>query len=130
MTEKIIQQLVEIYQRFEWWHKERLTKEQAEKYHEILLSKNRIILCIHDSVVLGYVESWRVNFEQLGRLICHERFCAETEDFETGPICYVANTFIRPEWRDTYVYKYLRSEFFRQNFSCSYFVGEALRKKS
>lgn len=130
LNDIIIKQLWEIYDKSEWWHKEKLAKEEADKYHSILLNQGNIITCSEGDNLLGYVEFWRINYEQFGRIICGEGFSALCEDVIHGHIAYVANTFIRPEYRKGEVYKMLRDRFFEFNKECTHFVGEARRKKS
>lgn len=126
----IIEQLTNIYYTQEWWQKNKLPFEEAVKYHARLFEKGRIIVYEEEGKVLGYVESWRINYEQFGRIICHNGFSAYLENVNDGNICYVANCWIHPEWRGGNVYKALRLKFFQQNHTCDYFVGEALRKKT
>jgi hypothetical protein len=59
-----------------------------------------------------------------------ETFHATHENVETGKICYLANTWIEKSHRNSWVYKQLKLDFFRQNWDCEYFVGEARRKKT
>ena len=105
------------------------TKDNLEYALSIALSKGRIITCEFDGKLLGYVESWRISFEQFGRLICKAGFPLDKEDIEHGNICYLANTAIDPAYRSSFVKKYLKDKFFEQNSDAEYFVGEALRKK-
>lgn len=96
---------------------------------DIALAKGRIIICEFDDKIVGYVETWRITFEQFGRLICKAPFLLDREDIEHGNICYLANTAIHPDYRNSFVVKYLKEKFFEQNSDAEYFVGEALRKK-
>lgn len=126
----VVNELVKVYFEHEWWQKEKLSEEEATDYHDCLLQKGRIVPLLLGSELVGYVESWRINFEQFGRLLCHEPFSAMWEDVQTGKICYLANIWIRKDHRNSWAIKMLRSKFFMQNFACDYFVGEALRKKT
>lgn len=127
----LVDQLVEIYYAEEWWQKDKLTHQAAYYYHDTLLNKkNRIVPFLCNDVVLGYVESWRINFEQFGRLVCHAPFNAPEEDVETGNIAYVANVWVRKQERRGEVIRFLKDEFVKQNFMCEYFCGEAIRKKT
>lgn len=129
-NEKIISQLVDIYYENEWWHNERLSRPEAHKYHDKLLSAGNIITVSDGDILAGYVEYWRLSFEQFGRIICGEPFSAMHEDVSTGQIAYVANTFIREEYRNSSVAKQLRDRFLRINEQCTHFAGTALRKSS
>lgn len=124
----LVEELVKVYEEEEWWHRTRLSREEAIKYFQRLLDKGRIITLVENDVLLGYVESWRLDFEQFGRLIAGASFSSYLEDVESGPVCYLANTWIRKEFRDGATYKHLKKLFFKQNFGADYFVGEARRK--
>jgi ribosomal protein S18 acetylase RimI-like enzyme len=105
------------------------TNDNLEYALSVSYGKGRIIIFEIAGEILGYVESWRINFEQFGRIICHAGFPLDTEDIEHGNICYLANTAIHPDYRDSFVVKWLKERFFEQNEDAEYFVGEAIRKK-
>lgn len=126
----LIEQLVDIYYDKEWWHNERLSRPEAYKYNDKLMSTGNIITCSDGDILCGYVEYWRISYEQFGRILCREPFSAMHEDVQTGQIAYVANTYIRPEYRDSNVYKQLRNRYFEINDQCTHFAGTALRKSS
>lgn len=107
-----------------------LTDDEVDRYHKRLIDCDAIrTICDSSGNLLGYVEYWRVTFEQFGRLICQVPFNIHKEDIISGNICYLANTCIHPEHRRGLVYKQLKSMFFQKNFGAEYFVGEAMRKK-
>lgn len=126
----IVDQLVRIYLEEETWHEKKLDEASAKLYTARLLEKGNILYYEFNGEVLGYVEFWNINFEQLGRIICHEKFCADSEKTQNGNICYVANTWIHPLFRDGFVYKTLKERFFKANRRATYFLGVALRKKA
>lgn len=126
----LVEELVRIYYEEETWHQTRLSKEEAFKYHEYVLSKGRIIPVVQRGQLLAYVESWRVNFTNLGRILCHAPFFPLEEDIETGNICYGANIWIKRECRGTAIDSIVRNYFFQQNYMCDYFVWESSRKKA
>lgn len=126
----IAEQLTNIYFREEWWQSHSMPYEEAIKYHTKLYNQGNIVVYQEDDKVIGYLEVWRINFEQFGKLVCHEHFSAYHEEINRGNIAYVANTWIQPDKRGGYVYKSLRNLFFRNNFMCNYYVGQALRKKT
>ena len=124
----IIEQLIDVYHREEWWHKTKLPKAEAYKYFDRLLNNGNIVFESYNGKLLGYVEFWRLNFEQWGRLVCQAPFHPFDEDIVSGYIAYVANTWIDEEHRQSKVYKVLKLKFFKENYLCDYFVGRALRK--
>lgn len=126
----LVEQLVSIYYQHEWWHDSKMSKEEAYKYHEKLLTNGNIITYVDGLRVLGYVEVWRVTYEQFGRILCRAPFSSYLENVTGGYIAYVANTWISEGYRKTGVAKWLRNEFFKQNYGAKYFCGEARRKRT
>lgn len=104
-------------------------KDNLDYALSIANAAGRLIVCELDGVILGYVETWRLSFEQFGRIICKAGFMLDREDITSGPICYLANTAIHPDYRSSFVVKYLKQQFFERNSDATFFVGEALRKR-
>lgn len=129
MGQTLVQQLVDIYYEEEW-HKERLSRQEAFKYHDKLLSSGNIITVSDRNILCGYVEYWRLTYEQFGRIISREPFSAMHEDVQTGQVAYVANTYIKTEYRRTTCSTQLRDRFFEINQGCTHYCGTALRKRS
>jgi hypothetical protein len=127
--EKILDQLVEFYNQEEW-HQGRIPDEVARRTYEVALDKGNLILSL-DSLgnLMGYCEYWKLNFEQLGRLLCKGGIDISLDDITNGNIAWVAGVFIKPEFRSSIVIDYLKTEFFKKTFRCEYFVGEARRKR-
>jgi hypothetical protein len=94
----------------------------------VLLDKDRLILAYRDGQIVGYIESWRLSFEQLGRVILDIPFNIESEDIETGEVCFLSNITIHPDHRGGSVMRELRNEFILQNRDASYWIGHAQRK--
>lgn len=126
----LAEQLTEFYLNYETTHRQKLTREEAIKYHQKLLDLGNIITVSDGDILCGYVEFWRLTFEQFGRIICGEPFSAFNEDVQTGYIAYVGDVYIRPSYRRGSVIKMLRNRFVEANRACTFFVGEAKRKKS
>jgi len=125
----LIDELLHFYYVHDLFQKDYLDYEEARKYHEVAVSKGRIHYVSDGVRLLGYCESWRINFEQFGRIICGLPFNIKNEDIETGKIAYVANVTIHPEHRKSSVIKELTRLFFKSNIGCDFFCGIARRKK-
>lgn len=130
MVKSIVQQLNDIYYNEEWWQSHNETVEGITLYHQTMIDKGNLLYIERDGKLLGYVEFWLINFEQFGKLVCHEHFSAIHEDTTTGNISYVANTWIAKDYRRSWVYKSLRNLYYKCSNKCEYFVGNALRKKT
>ena len=128
VTVDITGQLVDIYLEKESYHERKLSREEAVKYFTRLLENNNILFYEHEGQVLGYVEFWRINYEQLGRIICKQPFSAYLEDITNGDICYLADIWIDPDYRDGKILKIFKLGFFQRNYNCKFFVGEPIAK--
>jgi hypothetical protein len=128
-NEQLVEQLVRIYYDHEWWHGEKMSRDQAIRYHETLLDKDRLICLFNGDELIAYAECWRITFEQFGRLVCHVPVGICEEDIETGYLSYVNNVWVKPEYRHTNTLKKLKYLYFKENGDCDYHVGEAIRKK-
>lgn len=126
----LIEQLVHIYLDKETTHEKKLSAIESWKYFDKLLSQGSIITVSDGDTLLGYLEVWRLSFEQFGRIICHEPFSAVHEDICTGQIAYVGDVYILESHRNSNVTKMLRDRFFELSQECTHFVGEAKRKRS
>ena len=125
----ILDQLWEFYQE-EKYHKNRIDKVEADKYHDKLIRTGNILTVSEGNILCGYVEIWRLNYEQLGRIICGEWFSAYLEDVQHGNIAWVGNTYIRPEYRKGEVYNMLKDRFREVTKDCRYYSGRAQRKSA
>lgn len=126
----ILNQLSKIHYEEEWWINDKLPKEEIDKYHMNLIEKNRLLFYAQGEKLLGYVESWRLDYDQWGRIVCHESFSPCDNDVTHGDICYVANVWVDKEHRNSQPIQMLKNSFFIQNCDAKYFVGHALRKKT
>lgn len=126
----IISQLNEIYYREYYWAPDKLDEETITRYNEKILNDGLLITVLDGDVLCGYTEFWRLNFEQFGRIVCGHQLSPFDQDLQTGFIAYVANVYIRPEYRRGSVIKDMRNQFFKKNEDCIYFCGHAIRKKT
>ena len=81
----------------------------------------------HD--IIGFIELWRITYEQLGRIMVHGLIDARAEDTSSGSICFLANLAIHPSHRgDKSLDRLLRNRFFKENYGCEYFCGDSRRR--
>lgn len=83
-TKPIVEQLVDIAQKYETSYKGEHDYIHDYNYHNAMLGKGAIITYVRDGVVLGYQETWRINFEQLGRILCQDNWNQLEEDIIMG----------------------------------------------
>jgi hypothetical protein len=114
MMPNIAEQLTFVYLNLENWHKVKLNKEESNKYHERLLMQGNIITYVTDGVLEGYLEFYRINYEQLGRILCDIQL-GDNEDLLTGNIAFINRMWIKEEFRNTRIFNTLGALFLERN---------------
>lgn len=90
------EEITNIYLNSEWWHRYKLSEEQANEYHERLLLQGNILTYVVAGELQGYLEYWRINHEQFGRLVCGKSVYVYDEDILSGNIAYINNMWVSP----------------------------------
>lgn len=121
-----IEQLVSIYLDKQQTHDNKLSAKEAHKYFSKLLHNN-IITYENDGIIIAYVEYWILNYEQLGRVICREPFCAIEEDIRNGDVCLIADLWLEESYRQTSIVKLLKNEVRLKNWHRKYYVGDRIK---
>lgn len=116
----IVRELTNIYLEKEFWHKKKLSIEDSNKYHEKLLMQGNILTYVKDDALVGYVEVWRINYEQLGRILCEKPFFVFDENITGGNIAYIHNMWIAPESRMILVKKEIFRDFISKFSDCEF----------
>lgn len=119
----IIEQLTNIYENKENWHVNRLNHDDANEYHERLLVNGNILTYIIKDELIGYLEFWRLDFEQLGRLLCGDSILTDKEDLLNGKVAYINNMWINYEYRNGLAFNILASMFLSRNKDAEYFIA-------
>lgn len=79
--------------------------------------------------IIGLTEFWRINYEQLGRIVVHGSLDAREEDTTSGEIAFVANTMVHPEHKNQGIFESMKVKFFLANYTCKFFAGDSQRRK-
>jgi ribosomal protein S18 acetylase RimI-like enzyme len=106
-----------------------LSDEELAEYFKLIDERNNLVVeCDQGGDIIGFIEFWRINYEQLGRIMVHGLIDARDEDTITGSICFFANTAIHPDFRKSEVGEFMKKKFFLMNYNCDFFCGDAIRK--
>jgi hypothetical protein len=87
----------------------------------MLISKGNIIVKQYNLKVVGYVEFWKVNAEQLKRILNKEPFDIGKEDIGSGDICHIHNIWIDGDYRGNGVIRGFKEQLERLHFD--YYSG-------
>ena len=126
----IINQLVRTYYNEETWIKKPMSRKDAFNYHKRVVAKGNVIQCTAGNRLVGYVEFWRVNYEQLGRIVCNTGFSAYHENTVDGDICWLYGMWIDEEYRQGKVINKLKKELWEQTKNCKYILGKEHKRNN
>lgn len=110
-------------------HKVKLSRDEAIRYYSYLCEQGLLSVVLEVERIVAVVEWYRINYSQLGRLICFAPFNIYDEDILSGNITYVSDVWIDEDYRQPEMIKKLRHDLFLANHNCDYFFGEEERKK-
>lgn len=121
MMPNIAEQLTFLYINDEKWYSHKLSEHDANLYHERLLMQGNIITHITDGMLDGYLEFYRINYEQLGRILCDIQL-GDDEDLLTGDIAFINRMWIKEEFRNTRIFNMLGAIFLERNKDANIFA--------
>ena len=124
----IIEQLTKIYHEKEFWHKKKLPVEEINNYHEKMMNMRQILTYIVDGELIGYLEFYRITFEQFGRICCNEQL-SDTEDLSSGPVAFINRMYIKEEHRRSDLFMELVNQFIERNINAEHYATLQHHKK-
>lgn len=106
------------------WQQNLLPLPEALRYFTHLLNKGNIIYQ-QDSEgnVIGFLEFYKINYDQFRKLAENKSFPVLEENISDGPICWVSDLWIDEKYRLNSVGKNLKARLFNAAKSCEYFAG-------
>lgn len=117
----IVDQLVSIYKEKLPPNPIMLNYLEAKEYFERLLMQGNIITYVIDGELYGFIEFWRVDFSQFGRLCCNWTLTHD-EDLLTGNIALITRMWIDPEKRNDEAFQILSAMFLSRNKDAEHFA--------
>jgi ribosomal protein S18 acetylase RimI-like enzyme len=124
----VTEQLVQVYLTNDYYERS-LSELQIRRYYSKMVRHGRVSYEVKDNLLIGFIESWRLNYEQLGRCICFKNFSAIEEDVSEGNIAYIADIWVHPDYRGTDVCDRLVQSFAELNLDADYYVSERIKSK-
>lgn len=124
----IIEQIEDIYQNKMPKNQIMLGHEEALEYFERLMIQGNIITHIVKGELSGFIEYWRIDYSQFGRLCCNWTL-AHDEDLLNGNIALITRMWINPEDRNGDAFKMLAAMFLAKNKDASHFSAMQFQKR-
>lgn len=97
----LAEQLTEIYEKHETWHSNKLSHEDAIKYHQTILDSGNCITVSDGEILVGYCEYY----------LSHG-------------VCYIQNLFIRKEYRLGKAILLMKRRLFQVCDGAKIFIGD------
>lgn len=126
------EQICDIYDSEDfWWRDKSLDRKYLRGYVTVLIERGNIYwACDEDNKVIGLCETWCIDYDLLGRLMCKCPVILDAEDTKSGNVAYVMTVWIDKDCRRGKVYKIMKEEWYKRHHHCEYFAGNALRKST
>lgn len=105
-----------------------LPYDEALAYYERLLMNGNVITYVKDGELLGYIEFWRLDFSQWGR-ICANMTLAHEENLTEGPVCLIVSMWIKQDLRNGETFLFLGRSFLEHNKDAEHFAAQQVQKK-
>jgi len=123
--QSLLEQFRDFYHNYDHGQGTKLTDAELDRYHGHMLFNDRLIYESNNDRLLGYIETWRVSPEQIGRIICTSRFDIFSEELSTGSVCYVANITLHPDHRRQGLLRLLKTRLLEKESTAEFFCGQA-----
>lgn len=123
----ITEQLCTIYESQEW-NKCLPTRPMMRAYVSELINRKNVFWCLDKDRVVGFCETWKITYEQLGRMVCNEEMVLDDENTTDGYISYVFNVWIDEKYRKGEVYRMMRNRWYELYGGTEFYCGHAKRK--
>jgi hypothetical protein len=124
-----VEQIIDIYSSNEfWWVEEKAAKDSLRSYIWQLVDRGNIFWAVNEGKVVGVCETWKIDFQTLGKLVCKINDAIEYTNTTDGIIAFVVNVWIDKECRQGRVFREMKKEWYKRFHECAYYVGHAQRK--
>lgn len=124
----IVEEITHIYETVMPKNPIMLSHEEALAYFERMIMRGNVITYVVDGELHGYIEFWRIDYTQFGRLCCNWTL-AHDEDLNNGNICLITGMYIKSDLRNGETFLYLGRTFLEKNKDATHFVAHQYQKK-
>lgn len=124
----ITEQIVSIYENILPKCSIMLPHSEAMEYFERLMMNGNIITYVKNEELLGFIEYWRVNMEQFGRICCNMTLAHE-ENLNDGNICLITRMYIVPDLRNADTFINIGRQLLEKNIDAQFYAAMQFHKK-
>lgn len=124
----IIEKITDIYENVLPKNPIMLSHEEALKYFERLMMNGNIITYVRDGELLGFIEYWKITYEQFGRLCCNLTLTHD-DDLNNGNICLITRMYIVPDLRNAETFINLGRTLLENNKEITHYAAMQFQKK-
>ena len=86
-----------------------------------------VITYVQDGELLGFIEFWRLDFSQWGR-ICANMTLTHDENLTEGPVCLISGMWIKQDLRNGETFLFLGRTFLEKNKDAEHFSAMQAHK--
>jgi hypothetical protein len=124
----IVERISEIYDEITLDSPCKLHGQERWDYFERLLMNGNIITYSVDGELQGFLEFWRLSYDQWGR-ICANLTLTHEEDLLEGPVCLITRMWIKPDLRNGETFIFLGRAFLERNKDTVHFAAMQEHKR-
>ena len=124
----IAERISEIYDEITPSYQLKIYGQERLDYFERLLMNGNIITCIVDGELQGFLEFWRLSYDQWGR-VCANLTLTHDEDILNGPVCLITRMWIKPDLRNGETFLHLGRTFLERNKDTVHFAAMQEHKR-
>lgn len=118
----ILEEITHIYETVMPKNPIMLSHDEALAYFERMIMRGNVITYIVDGELQGYIEFWRIDYTQFGRICCNWTL-ANDEDLNSGNICLISGMWIKQNLRNGETFLHLGRTFLEKNKDATHFVA-------
>ena len=125
----LINELMQKHKEEAWRDRYQMTTDETLVFYRSMLESERVIPYIINNELLGYVEFTRINYAQLGYIMCQERFFPELYD-QQGEIIFIVDLWTKPDANvGLNLIRHFKEQIMQRMSHVSYMVGQHQGKR-
>ena len=124
----LLDELIRLHKTETWRDACKMSADDVLAYYREMLESERIIPYIVGDELIGYVEYTRLNYAQLGYIVCQQRVFPELFDPQ-GEIVFIIDLWVKDSKTFGNLINYFKEEILRKSPHVIYMVGQHQGKR-